>query len=78
MDLQAFLGTATPVGPRKCAPTGELNACPGLYILDGYILPGPPAKHCTLTIMANADRIARHLAARSTATLTRDAGAPRG
>ena len=51
-------------GPAACAPTGELKACPGLYIADGAVLSSLPAKHCTLTIMANADRIARHLAAR--------------
>jgi choline dehydrogenase-like flavoprotein len=49
-------------GPAACAPTGELKACPGLYIADGAVLPYLPAKHCTLTIMANADRIARALA----------------
>jgi len=51
-------------GPTACAPTGELKACPGLYIADGAVLTDLPAKHCTLTIMANADRIARYLAAR--------------
>jgi choline dehydrogenase-like flavoprotein len=51
-------------GPAACTPTGELKACSGLYIADGAVLPGLPAKHCTLTIMANADRIARHLAIR--------------
>jgi choline dehydrogenase-like flavoprotein len=35
-----------------------------LYIADGAVLTDLPAKHCTLTIMANADRIARYLAAR--------------
>jgi choline dehydrogenase-like flavoprotein len=51
-------------GPTACTPTGELKGCRGLYIADGAVLPGLPAKHCTLTIMANADRIARHLATR--------------
>ena len=46
-------------GPAACAPTGELKACPGLYVADGAVLSSLPAKHCTLTIMANADRIAR-------------------
>jgi choline dehydrogenase-like flavoprotein len=61
-----YAGTLPMDGSNQaaCAPTGELNACPGLYIIDGSILPSLPAKHCTLTIMANADRIARHLAAR--------------
>jgi choline dehydrogenase-like flavoprotein len=41
---------------------GELNAAPGVHLVDGSILPGISAKPTTLTIMANADRIGRHLA----------------
>jgi choline dehydrogenase-like flavoprotein len=48
-------------GKFGCSVTGELNNCPGLYIVDGSILPELPAKHCTLSIMANADRIGRYL-----------------
>jgi choline dehydrogenase-like flavoprotein len=40
---------------------GELNASKGIYIADGASFSSLPAKHCTLTIMANADRIGRHL-----------------
>lgn len=40
---------------------GELNAAPGIHIVDGASLPTVPAKYTTLTIMANADRIGRHL-----------------
>jgi choline dehydrogenase-like flavoprotein len=43
---------------------GELHAAPGLHVVDGAALPTLPSKHVTLTIMANADRIGRHLAAR--------------
>jgi choline dehydrogenase-like flavoprotein len=41
---------------------GELNAVPGIYVVDGGALPTLPSKCATLTIMANADRIGRHLA----------------
>jgi hypothetical protein len=40
---------------------GELNALPGFHVIDGAALSDLPARHCTLTIMANADRIARAL-----------------
>lgn len=49
-------------GTLGTSPQGEVKGCPGLYVADGSVLPDLPAKHCTLTIMANADRIARHLA----------------
>jgi len=49
-------------GPAACAPDGELNGCPGVHVVDGAALSDLPARHCTLTIMANADRIARALA----------------
>jgi hypothetical protein len=47
-----------------CSADGELNACRNLHIVDGACLPVLPAQHCTLTIMANADRIGRALARR--------------
>jgi choline dehydrogenase-like flavoprotein len=50
--------------PHGCSLDGEINACPGLHVVDGAALPVLPARHCTLTIMANADRIARLLAPR--------------
>jgi hypothetical protein len=40
---------------------GQLNAVPGVHVVDGAALSDLPARHCTLTIMANADRIARAL-----------------
>ena len=40
---------------------GELSGAAGLHVVDGAILSSLPAKSHTLTIMANADRIARHL-----------------
>jgi choline dehydrogenase-like flavoprotein len=54
-----------PMGPPEAFGTsrfGELNAAPGLHLVDGSLLPSIPAKFTTLTIMANADRIGRHLA----------------
>jgi len=48
--------------PHGTSQFGELNAAPGLYIVDGAVLPTIPAKFTTLTIMANADRVGRHLA----------------
>jgi choline dehydrogenase-like flavoprotein len=53
------LGTAAPHGTSRF---GELNAAPGLHIVDGAVLPTIPSTFTTLTIMANADRIGRHLA----------------
>jgi choline dehydrogenase-like flavoprotein len=34
---------------------------PGLHLVDGAVLPTIPSKFTTLTVMANADRIARRL-----------------
>ncbi len=49
-------------GSFGCAADGALNGALGLYVVDGACLPVLPAQHCTLTIMANADRIGRALA----------------
>jgi hypothetical protein len=38
---------------------GQLANLKGLHIVDGAVLPRLPSRHPTLTIMANADRIAR-------------------
>jgi choline dehydrogenase-like flavoprotein len=40
---------------------GELNAAPGVFVVDGSSLPTVPSKFITLTIMANADRIGRYM-----------------
>ena len=58
-------------GPFACSPTGEVM--PGLYVADGAALSALPSKHCTLTIMANADRIGRHIAALTPAPARPDA-----
>lgn len=43
---------------------GEVAGLPNVYVVDAAALPMLPAKPHTLTVMANADRIARGLAAR--------------
>jgi choline dehydrogenase-like flavoprotein len=61
----AHLGGIFPMGDSKIHGTsvyGELNGAAGLHLVDGSILPTISSKPMTLTIMANADRIARHLA----------------
>lgn len=54
--------------PMRTAPAlnettsrGEVEGLPGVYVVDGGALTTIPAKPHTLTIMANADRIARTL-----------------
>ena len=61
----AHLGGLFPMGspaPHGTSRFGELNAAPGLFVVDGSVLPSISSKFTTLTIMANADRIGRHLA----------------
>jgi len=61
----AHLGGIFPMGLADTHGTsryGELHATPGVYLVDGSVLPSISAKPTTLTIMANADRIGRHLA----------------
>jgi choline dehydrogenase-like flavoprotein len=63
--IDAHFGGLFPMGRDALHATsryGELNAAPGLFVVDGAAHPTMPAKFTTLTIMANADRIARHLA----------------
>lgn len=43
----------------ETSPLGEVAGAPGLYVVDGASLPYLSEKSHTLTIMANADRIAR-------------------
>lgn len=58
-----YAGTL-PMGGAEVSIEGAVRDCPGLYVVDGAVLPSLPARHCTLTIMANADRIARRIAIR--------------
>jgi hypothetical protein len=56
-----------PMGTRAGHGTienGVLAAGPGVFAVDGSVLPTLPSKYVTLTIMANADRIGRHIARR--------------
>ena len=61
----AHLGGLFPMGsaaPHGTTRFGELNAAPGVHLVDGAVLPAIPSKFTTFTIMANADRIGRRLA----------------
>jgi len=51
-------------GPGETDVLGELHGAPGLHAVDLSIFPAMPAKHHTLTMMANADRIGRSIAER--------------
>ncbi|MGM4997222.1 GMC oxidoreductase [Tardiphaga sp. 538_B7_N1_4] len=50
--------------PGQTDAFGEVAGMPGVFAVDGASLPSLPAKSHTLTIMANADRIASHVATR--------------
>jgi GMC oxidoreductase len=55
-------GGTLPHGGRRPTGTdmfGQLPNLPGLHVVDGSVLPRLSSRHPTLTIMANADRIAR-------------------
>jgi choline dehydrogenase-like flavoprotein len=47
-----------------CTPDCEVRPWRDVFVVDGSCLPSLPAKHCTLTIMANADRVGRIVANR--------------
>ena len=47
---------------KRTTASGEIIGLEGLYVADGSVLNHLPAKQLTLTIMANADRIGRHIA----------------
>jgi choline dehydrogenase-like flavoprotein len=48
--------------PLQSDANGQVQGMEGVYVVDGASLPQLPSKAHTLTIMANADRIARRLA----------------
>jgi choline dehydrogenase-like flavoprotein len=58
-----YAGTLPMGGKSKLATDayGQLSGVPGLYVVDGAVLPQLAAKNPTFTIMANADRIGRYL-----------------
>jgi choline dehydrogenase-like flavoprotein len=51
-------------GPCEADQDGQVRGLPAIYVVDGSALGAIPAKPHTLTIMANADRIASGLARR--------------
>ena len=52
-------------GPGEVDANGELHGFPGLHVVDLAAFPSISAKHHTLTLMANADRIGHVIATRS-------------
>ena len=48
-------------GEGVCDPNGEVFGFPGLYVLDGSMMPGPVGANPSLTIAALADRACDHL-----------------
>lgn len=64
---EPFFSTGHPTGSCRMADnptngvvsaTGEVFGCPGLYISDGSVIPSSLAVNTSLTILANAERIA--------------------
>jgi len=55
-------GATLPMGDAT-SEGGEVAGCPGLFVADAACLPDIPAKHHTLTVMANADRIGQRMVA---------------
>jgi len=51
-------------GPYETDREGRIGGVDGIHVVDGTVLTALPAKSHTLTIMANADRIARLVAAK--------------
>ncbi len=50
-----------PRSQYECDPWGRLAGCPRVWVADGAALPSISAKNHTLTIMANAMRVATHV-----------------
>jgi choline dehydrogenase-like flavoprotein len=63
LHYAATLPHADDPAPHQCRLDGEVAGLPGVHVVDGASLPVLPAKAHTLTLMANADRIARSLPA---------------
>ncbi|MBF0323968.1 MAG: GMC family oxidoreductase [Alphaproteobacteria bacterium] len=59
---ESHLGATLPLG-KATSDIGEVADAAGLYIVDAACLPRLPVEHQTLTVMANADRIASAIAA---------------
>lgn len=63
LHYAATLPHARLPAPHECHLNGQVAGLPGIHVVDGASLPQLPAKAHTLTLMANADRIARNLPA---------------
>jgi choline dehydrogenase-like flavoprotein len=50
--------------PGEVDTNCELSGSPGLFLVDLSVFPTIPAKHASLTLMANADRVGRRIAER--------------
>ena len=48
--------------PGEVDTNCELSGSPGLFLVDLSLFPTIPAKHASLTLMANADRVGRRIA----------------
>ena len=55
--------SADPQSPYQCDAAGQLHGEENVYVVDGAIFPALPAKNYSFTMMANAMRISRHIAA---------------
>ena len=66
LGAEAHYGATVPMRslPRlhEANHAGEVSGLPGVYVVDGSVLTSVPPKPHTLTIMANADRIASGVA----------------
>jgi len=51
-----------PKNPYQCSRFGELYGEPGVYVVDGSVFPRLSAKNFSFAVMANAMRIADHVA----------------
>ena len=58
MHYGATVPMRTDPARHQATREGEVQGMPGVFVVDGSALPSLPAKAHTLTIMANADRIA--------------------
>ncbi len=47
--------------PLTVTPSCLLRGTNTVYVVDGSVLPYLPSKPLTLTLMANADRVAKHV-----------------
>jgi choline dehydrogenase-like flavoprotein len=62
--------SAAPRGPYECDRECGLWGEPGVHVLDGAVLPRLPSKNYSFTVMANAMRVADHVASRIQETRT--------